>query len=137
MIGFLQYITEARRSKSSISPSRKEFLERQKKPSPSFSDDEIDDHINSNFKYELRDKVKNSAHDPHAPIDMTRPIPESVRALGRAVVYHFEDGIRKKDKKQIVAASRLMKSHIGDHYHELMVDNKTRHIVKSMFAKDN
>lgn len=159
MLKFSQYIKEARRSQSSVSPSRQRYIERMndstregkfKSQLPKFSNEELDDHIANNFSFDLRDKVKRSSHDPSAPIDMTRPLPDSVKALARAAVYHFEDGVRKtgeglkydhfptysEGKKQIFAASKLMKSHVGEHFGQLMTDNQTRPILKKLISKE-
>lgn len=149
MLKFLDFINE------SVSASRKEWLSKNtregkfKAKMPTMSDEEKEDHIRDHFNFDTIEKVVRSSHDPRAPIDMTRPIPESVKAFARGLVYHFESGVRQSQeglsynhyptfeegRKKIFAASHGMSKYIGDPYKKLMVDNNTRPILKKLIAK--
>ena len=166
MLKFKDFLLEGkRRSKSSISPSRQRYLEKTRGNSredqyksrlPEMSDDEKHEGVLSSFKPDALMKVKNSSHDPSAPIDARNPLPESVKSLGRAIVYHFEQGVVKKrealnkqyypDKeegfkrfqdghKMIRVASHAMKTYLGDHYRQLLPRVETRQVLKNLFAK--
>jgi hypothetical protein len=180
MLSFSQFILEAkvdpetgkrvygprpdRRSKSSISPSRERFLERKPKSRedefksrlPEMSVEEKHEGVHSTFKPDTLLKVRHSSHDPKAPIDMTRPLPDSVRALGRAIIHHFGQGVMKKteglntqyypDKEEgykrfeeghnmIRVAKHAMRTYIGQHYAELLPHNESREILKKLFSK--
>ena len=142
-----------------LTPKRKAFLDkrnanttegRMKAKIPEFTDDELEDHIVKLFPYTTREKAQRSSHDPKAPIDLTKPLPDSVQAIARAAVYHFEAGIREKQEgikykhqpsvdsghKTILAASRVMKRHVGEHFHSLMKDNQSRPVLKSLINQN-
>lgn len=142
-----------------LTPKRKAFLDkrnanttegRMKAKIPEFTDDELEDHIVKLFPYTIREKAQRSSHDPKAPIDLTKPLPDSVQAIARAAVYHFEAGIREKQEgikykhqpsvdsghKTILAASRVMKRHVGEHFHSLMKDNQSRPVLKSLINQN-
>ncbi len=162
MFSFKQYISEG------ISPSRKGYLERKGKmknitredifrerEQPSLSDEEKDEHVNSTFNKQLLQRVRKS-HDPSRPIDMTKGLSEDAKALGRAIIYHFDQGARKKeesynkqfypDKEEaykrfseghhmIRIARHAMKTHLGDHFANLLPNNKSREVLRTLFAK--
>ena len=113
------------------------------------TDEEKEQHVRELVPFETIHKAVNSSHSPNAPIDLTRELPDSVKALSRALVYRFEEGIRQtkegitnkhfptyeQGKKKISATSYGLREIVGEHYRSLMVDNKTRHIFKEMIAK--
>lgn len=156
---WLDESVKPRRSKSSKSPGRRAYLERKyshskeekfKAQMPPMSDYDKEEHIQNHFKFDTIDKVVRSSHDPKAPIDLTRPLPDSVKALARAFVYHFEDGIRQqseglkynhpptfeKGRRQILAATHGMNKYIGEHHRNLMVDNNTRPVLKKLIQTE-
>ena len=156
MLSFIEYINE------SVSKSSKKWFAsntiegRFDEQTPKFTPDEMSEHIVKHIPWNIRDKAASSNHDPKAPIGK---MPESVKAYGRALMYHFEEGIRKKGKaiaaakkagrknennhlpdyiegnKHIYSAANAMKNHIGEHYRNLLVDNKTRGILKELFTR--
>lgn len=164
MISFKKYLKESRRSKSSISPSRQRFLQNTsreyqfKTKLPEMSDEEKHEGVHSTFKPDTLLKVKQSSYDPNAPIDMTKPLPDSVKALGRAIIHHFGEGVRKKTESlntqyypnreegfkrfqeghnMIRVAKHAMKTYIGPHYSDLLPHNESREVLKKLFSKED
>lgn len=164
MKNFKQFIHE------SISPSRTSYLKRnagqplwsredtlRKHKQPEMSDEEKNEHVNKTFNSQLLKKVRKS-HDPTKPIDLTSKLPEDVKALGRNIIYHFEQGIRKKEEAKnkqfypnnkdaqnrfneghhmIRIARHAMRTHLGDHFAQLLPHNESREVLRKLFAKES
>jgi hypothetical protein len=158
MFSFKEFISE------SISPGRERYLARmgnrkktredryKEREQPTLSDEEKDAHVNNTFNRQLLKKVRKS-HDPSRPIG---ELSDDAKALGRAIVYHFDQGTRKKEESfdkqfypdheegfkrfseghhMIRIARHAMRTHLGDHFAQLLPNNQSREVLRRLFAK--